>query len=75
MKPWQDEEGRVLNRKLVENVAKRIEGQPATVKDSEQKQTKQAPPLPYSLSSLQIDAARRFPNERTRCAECMSVFV
>lgn len=60
IKPWQDEEGRVLNRKLVENVAKRIEGQPATVKDSEQKQTKQAPPLPYSLSSLQIDAARRF---------------
>ena len=36
IKPWQDEEGRVLNRKLVENVAKRIEGQPATVKDSEQ---------------------------------------
>lgn len=60
IKPWQDEEGRVLNRKLVENVAKRIEGQPATVKDSEQKQTKQAPPLPYSLSALQIDAARRF---------------
>lgn len=60
IKPWQDEEGRVLNRKLVENVAKRIEGQPATVKESEQKQTKQAPPLPYSLSALQIDAARRF---------------
>lgn len=60
IKPWQDEEGRVLNRKLVENVATRIEGQPAIVKDSEQKQTKQAPPLPYSLSSLQIDAARRF---------------
>ncbi|MCE7628197.1 DNA topoisomerase, partial [Vibrio fluvialis] len=28
-KPWQDEEGRVLNRKLVENVASRIAGQPA----------------------------------------------
>ncbi|MCF7354205.1 DNA topoisomerase III [Vibrio sp. CK2-1] len=60
IKPWQDEEGRVLNRKLVENVAERIKGQPATVKNSEQKQTKQAPPLPYSLSALQIDAARRF---------------
>ncbi|MDE1462579.1 DNA topoisomerase III [Spartinivicinus poritis] len=59
-KPWQNEEGRVIHRKLVENVASRIAGQPAHVIESEQKQTKQAPPLPYSLSSLQIDAAKRF---------------
>lgn len=59
-KPWQDEEGRILNRKLVENVAQRIAGQPATVTESEHKQTKQAAPLPYSLSALQIDAAKRF---------------
>ncbi|WP_434997820.1 DNA topoisomerase III [Vibrio scophthalmi] len=58
--PWQDEEGRVLNRKLVENVAARIINQPATVIESEQKQTKQTAPLPYSLSALQIDAAKRF---------------
>ncbi|MFY0678682.1 MAG: DNA topoisomerase III [Neptuniibacter sp.] len=58
--PWQDEEGRVLSRKLVENVASRITGQPALVISSEQKQSKQAAPLPYSLSSLQIDAAKRF---------------
>ncbi|WP_261884698.1 DNA topoisomerase III [Vibrio pomeroyi] len=59
-KPWQDEEGRVLNRKLVENVAQRIANQPATVMESEQKQSKQAAPLPYSLSALQIDASKRF---------------
>ncbi len=59
-KPWQDEDGRVLNRKLVENVAQRIANQPAKVVDSEQKQTKQSAPLPYSLSALQIDAARRY---------------
>ncbi|OEF09353.1 DNA topoisomerase III [Vibrio genomosp. F10] len=59
-KPWQDEEGRVLNRKLVENVANRITNQPATVIESEQKQSKQAAPLPYSLSALQIDASKRF---------------
>lgn len=59
-KPWQDEEGRVLNRKLVENVAQRIANQPAKVVESEQKQTKQSAPLPYSLSALQIDAAKRF---------------
>lgn len=58
--PWQDEEGRVTNRKLVENVANRIAHQPATVTESEQDQTKQAAPLPYSLSALQIDAAKRY---------------
>ncbi|ENM5729588.1 DNA topoisomerase III [Vibrio mimicus] len=58
--PWQDEEGRVTNRKLVENVASRIAHQPATVTESEQDQTKQAAPLPYSLSALQIDAAKRY---------------
>lgn len=58
--PWQDEEGRVLNLKLVENVAKRIAGQPARVTDAQRKRSRQAPPLPYSLSALQIDASRRF---------------
>ena len=58
--PWQDEEGRVTNQKLVENVASRIAHQPATVTESEQDQTKQAAPLPYSLSALQIDAAKRY---------------
>ncbi|NNN43329.1 MULTISPECIES: DNA topoisomerase III [unclassified Vibrio] len=59
-KPWQDEEGRVLHRQLAENVAKRIAGQAAKVIESEQNQTKQAAPLPYSLSALQIDAAKRY---------------
>lgn len=58
--PWQDEEGRVLNRALVDNVARRIQSQPAIVAASEQTQTKQAAPLPYSLSALQIDAAKRY---------------
>ncbi|WP_154138917.1 DNA topoisomerase III [Vibrio metoecus] len=58
--PWQDEDGRVTNCKLVENVASRIAHQPATVTESEQDQTKQAAPLPYSLSALQIDAAKRY---------------
>ncbi|MCG7495866.1 DNA topoisomerase III [Vibrio sp. Of7-15] len=59
-RPWQDEEGRVLNRKLVENVASRIQNQPAEVIEAERKESKQSPPLPYSLSLLQIDAAKRF---------------
>jgi DNA topoisomerase III len=58
--PWQDEEGRVLSRGLVENVAARITDQPATVTSSSVKKRLQAPPLPYNLSSLQIDGAKRF---------------
>ncbi|USD66062.1 DNA topoisomerase III [Vibrio sp. SCSIO 43136] len=69
-KPWQDKEGRVLNRKLVENVASRIQGQPANVVESEQKQTKQNAPLPYSLSALQIDAAKRYGMSAQQVLDC-----
>ncbi len=73
--PWQDEDGRVLHRKLVENVAGRIAGQPAIVKESEQKNTKTAPPLPYSLSALQIDAARRFTMSAQQVLDiCQSLY-
>jgi DNA topoisomerase-3 len=58
--PWLDEEGRVLSKALAEHVQSRIQQQPATVTDSTRKHRKQPPPLPYNLSALQIDAARRF---------------
>lgn len=58
--PWQDDEGRVLSRPLVDNVLSRINQQPALVTDSNRKQKKQPPPLTYNLSALQIDAAKRF---------------
>ncbi len=58
--PYQDEEGRVLARALAENVASRIKGQKGTVLHCNNKAKQQAPPLPYNLSSLQIDAAKRF---------------
>ncbi|WP_286716397.1 DNA topoisomerase III [Thalassolituus sp. UBA2009] len=54
----QDEEGRVLNPKLAANVAARIRQQPAQVEQVERKEKKQAPPLPFNLSALQIDAAK-----------------
>ena len=57
--PWMDEEGRVLDRRLAQNVVDRITGKPATVVRIEDKQGKEKPPLPYSLSALQIDAARQ----------------
>lgn len=58
--PWQDEEGRVLHRPLAENVAQRITAQPASVTQATRKPGQQPPPLPYNLSSLQIDAAKRY---------------
>lgn len=55
-----DEDGRVLSRPLAERVAASIKGKPGTVEQFESKPKSQSSPLPYNLSSLQIDAARRF---------------
>lgn len=57
---YQDEEGRVVVSALAENVASRITDQPALVKDFTAKNKKQIAPLPYNLSALQIDAAKRY---------------
>lgn len=59
-----DEQGRLLNRKIAERVVRDVypkegehpEGLVVKVKD---KQKKESPPLPFSLSTLQIDAANR----------------
>lgn len=56
---WMDEEGRVLDRRLAKNVVDRITGKSGTVVRVEDKRGKETPPLPYSLSALQIDAARQ----------------
>lgn len=58
--PYMDEEGRVLSRRLAENVVGRITEQAAVVSDLKAKDKQQGQPLPYNLSSLQIDAAKRF---------------
>jgi len=57
---WQDEEGRLLNRSLAEHVCQRINGQPAMVSHYQDKRESEIAPLPFSLSGLQIEAARRF---------------
>lgn len=58
--PYQDEEGRLLHRPLADHVVARIDGQPATVTQYNDKRENDTAPLPFSLSSLQIEAARRF---------------
>lgn len=57
---YQDEEGRVVVKALAENVAARITNQPAVVKRFIAKDKTQIAPLPYNLSALQIDAAKRY---------------
>jgi len=57
---YQDEEGRVVVRGLADNVAQRITGQPGIVQSFIAKNKKQIAPLPYNLSALQIDAAKRY---------------
>lgn len=54
----QDEDGRVLNRALAEHVCARIAQQPAVVDQYQQKPLRQAAPLPFNLSSLQIEAGK-----------------
>ncbi|WP_086933329.1 DNA topoisomerase III [Agarilytica rhodophyticola] len=58
--PYMDEENRVLSRKLVENVASRVKNKTGRIDSFSNKPKKQAPPLPYNLSALQIDAAKLF---------------
>ncbi len=73
--PWQDEEGRVLNRALAEKVVSRINGQPASVEEVEEQARKQVAPLPYNLSSLQIDAAKRFGMDAKRVLDvCQGLY-
>ena len=58
--PWQDEEGRLLHRPLADHVIARINGKPAIVTGYNDKRESETAPLPFSLSSLQIEAAKRY---------------
>jgi len=58
--PYQDEEGRLLHRPLAEHVVSRITGQPALVTAYNDKRESELAPLPFSLSALQIEAAKRY---------------
>ncbi|MWN31176.1 MULTISPECIES: DNA topoisomerase III [unclassified Gilliamella] len=57
--PYQDEEGRVLVKKLAENVCQRINHQPGTIDKVSNKKKELAPPMPFNLSALQIEMAKK----------------
>jgi DNA topoisomerase-3 len=73
--PYQDEEGRVLHKPLAENVCQRIAGQPAEITKLEQKEKQQPPPLPFNLSTLQIEAAKAFSMSAQQVLDtCQSLY-
>ena len=57
-----DEQGRLLNRKIAERVVRSISTTEVAGRVSKitEKQLREPPPLPFSLSTLQIEAAKRF---------------
>ncbi|MGB1309797.1 MAG: DNA topoisomerase III [Leucothrix sp.] len=57
---YMDDEGRVLSKKLAETVVAKVINQPGKITKVSEQKKKQAPPLPYNLSALQIDASKRF---------------
>jgi len=73
--PYMDDMRRVLIKKLAENVVDRITDKPAKISKYEKKNKKQAQPLPYSLSILQIDAAKKYAlNAQLVLTTCQSLY-
>jgi len=55
-----DEQGRLLSRAPADALAQRLPGAAGHLTALETRDKRQSAPLPYSLSALQVDAARRF---------------
>ena len=68
--PWMDDEGRVLDKRLAQNVVDRVSGKQGSVLKVDDKKGKEAPPLPYSLSALQIDAAKQLRMDAKQALDC-----
>ncbi|MGP9466149.1 DNA topoisomerase III [Halomonas sp. TP35] len=55
-----DDQGRLIDRTPADALAAQLPGATGQLTKLDQQEKRQAPPLPYSLSALQVDAARRF---------------
>ncbi|TGN39808.1 DNA topoisomerase III [Marinobacter confluentis] len=55
-----DEEGRLLNRDLADQIATAVQGRPGRITEARFRDRKEPAPLPLSLSALQIEAGRLF---------------
>ena len=54
-----DSEGRVISPSLAAEIARKVLGQPGSVTKATRERKSEAPPLPFSLAELQIEAGRR----------------
>ncbi|MDI9245117.1 DNA topoisomerase III [Marinobacter sp. CHS3-4] len=55
-----DEEGRLLDRTVAEAVVNAVQGRPGKITEARFRDRNESPPLPLSLSVLQIEAGRLF---------------
>ncbi|MGO2242410.1 MAG: DNA topoisomerase, partial [Halomonas sp.] len=55
-----DDQGRLVDRAPADALAAQLPGASGQLTQLDQQEKRQAPPLPYSLSALQVDAARRY---------------
>ena len=55
-----DEENRLLNREIADEIANAVNGRPGNIIESRFRDRPEPPPLPLSLSALQIGAGRLF---------------
>lgn len=55
-----DEEDRLLDKAVAHQIAAEVEGRPGRITEARFRDRKEAPPLPLSLSVLQIEAGRHF---------------
>lgn len=53
---WLDDEERIKDRNFALNIANKIKGKQGLIKDYEEKDGKEPPPLPFNLSKMQIYA-------------------
>lgn len=53
---WIDSESRLINQQAAIDIANKVKGKPAVIKSYEEKEGKEPPPLPFSLSKMQIYA-------------------
>lgn len=55
-----DEDDRLLDKALAEQLIAEVEGRPGRITEARFRDRKERPPLPFSLSALQIEAGRLF---------------
>lgn len=55
-----DEEDRLLDEGIARTIASEVEGRPGRITESRFRDRKESPPLPLSLSALQIEAGKQF---------------